>query len=44
MVQEALNLGALGYVGKIRAGNDLLAAVETVLEDGQFVSPGLSAY
>jgi DNA-binding NarL/FixJ family response regulator len=40
MVQEALSLGAWGYVVKGMAGADLLAAVETVLEGGQFVSGG----
>lgn len=44
IVQEALNLGGLGYVVKTRAANDLLAAIEAVLEGRQFVSPGLSAY
>ena len=38
VVQEALSLGALGYVVKTRAGSDLLAAVETVLEGKQYVS------
>jgi DNA-binding NarL/FixJ family response regulator len=32
VVQEALNLGARGYVVKTRAGSDLLAAVEAVLQ------------
>jgi DNA-binding NarL/FixJ family response regulator len=44
LVREALNLGARGYVAKTRAANDLLAAIEAVLEGRQFVSPGLSAY
>jgi DNA-binding NarL/FixJ family response regulator len=43
VVQEALNLGALGYVRKTRAGMDLLAAVEAVLEGKQFVSCDLMA-
>jgi len=38
VVQEALNLGARGYVVKTRA-NDLLAALGAVLEGRQFVSP-----
>jgi DNA-binding NarL/FixJ family response regulator len=38
VVQEALSLGALGYVVKTRAGSDLLAAVEAVLEGKQYVS------
>ena len=42
VVQEALNSGARGYVVKTRAGIDLLAAVEAVLEGRQFVSVGLS--
>ncbi len=37
-VQEALELGALGYVVKIRAGSHLLSAVEAVMDDRQFVS------
>ena len=44
VVQEALNLGAWGYVVKTRAGNDLLAAVESVRQGKQFVSSGLSAH
>jgi DNA-binding NarL/FixJ family response regulator len=42
VVQEALSLGALGYVAKARAGSDLLAAVEAVLEGRRFVSNGLT--
>jgi DNA-binding NarL/FixJ family response regulator len=42
VVQEALNLGAWGYVVKTRAAIDLLAAVDAVLEGRQFVSSGLS--
>jgi DNA-binding NarL/FixJ family response regulator len=38
VVQEALGLGAWGYVVKTQAGSDLLAAVETVLLEKQFVS------
>ena len=38
VVQEALSVGAWGYVVKTRAGNDLLAAVEAVLAGKQFVS------
>lgn len=37
VVQEALSLGALGYVVKTRAGTDLLAAVEAVLTGEQYV-------
>ena len=41
VAQEALSSGARGYVLKTRAGTDLLAAVEAVLEGSQFVSDGL---
>jgi CheY-like chemotaxis protein len=39
--QEALSLGALGYVVKAHAGSELLAAVEAVCQGRQFVSSGL---
>jgi DNA-binding NarL/FixJ family response regulator len=42
VVQEALALGALGYVVKAHAGAELLTAVEAVLQSRQFVSTGLS--
>lgn len=42
VVQEALSLGAWGYVAKTRAGIDLLPAVEAVLEGRRFVSSGLT--
>lgn len=42
VVQEALSLGALGYVAKARAASDLLPAVEAVLEGRRFVSNGLT--
>ena len=38
VVQEALRLGALGYVVKTQAGSNLLAAVEAVLQGKQYVS------
>jgi two-component system nitrate/nitrite response regulator NarL len=37
VVQAALELGARGYVVKTRAGSDLLAAVETILQGKQYV-------
>jgi hypothetical protein len=40
-VREALNLGAKGYVLKINAGSELLAAVEAVRWGGEFVGRGL---
>ena len=41
VVQSALRLGAMGYVAKPKAGSDLLAAVEAVVQGNQFVSAGL---
>jgi len=38
VVQEALALGAFGYVAKTRLGSDLLTAVEAVLLGRDFVS------
>ena len=38
VVQEALSLGASGYVVKSKAGSDLLAAVEAVISEKCFVS------
>jgi DNA-binding NarL/FixJ family response regulator len=44
VVQEALRLGALGYVAKTHAGIELLAAVEAVSQGRRFVSPGLAGH
>jgi DNA-binding NarL/FixJ family response regulator len=44
VVQEALNLGAWGYVLKTRAAIDLLAAVDAVLAGRHFLSFGLSIW
>ena len=41
VVREALNLGALGYVHKLRAGSDLLPAIEGALAGRRFVSSSL---
>jgi DNA-binding NarL/FixJ family response regulator len=38
MLQEAMSIGAWGYVAKISAGTDLLAAVEAVISGKRFVS------
>jgi DNA-binding NarL/FixJ family response regulator len=37
VVQEALSLGAWGYVVKTKAASELLAAVESVISEKQFV-------
>ena len=42
VVQEALKLGAWGYVVKTRAASDLLAAVDAFLAGRQFVSVELA--
>lgn len=44
VVQEALSLGALGYVLKTHAASELLAAVEVVCQGNQFVRSGLSGH
>ena len=38
VVREALNLGAWGYVVKVKAGTDLLAAVDAVFQGKRFFS------
>jgi DNA-binding NarL/FixJ family response regulator len=40
-IQEAFQLGAMGYVLKSRAGTDLLLAIDAVLSDRKFLSGGL---
>lgn len=42
VVEEALSLGALGYVVKAHAGSDLIAAVEAVYQGMQFIGSGVS--
>ena len=44
VVQEALRLGAPGYIVKVHAGSELLAAVEAVLQGQQFVGSGVADY
>jgi DNA-binding NarL/FixJ family response regulator len=44
LVQEALALGALGYVVKWDAGKELLTAVEAVVQGKQYFSSGLSSH
>jgi DNA-binding NarL/FixJ family response regulator len=38
IMQEALNLGASGFVSKVKVGTDLLPAIEAVLQGRTFVS------
>jgi DNA-binding NarL/FixJ family response regulator len=42
VVQEALAIGALGYIVKTHAGSELLAAVEAVRRGRRFVGAGLA--
>ncbi len=44
VAEEALALGALGYVVKIHAGIELLAAVEAVCQGRRFVSAALAGH
>lgn len=44
VVQEALSLGARGYVIKTQAGSELLPAVEAVLQGKKFVSKGVRSH
>jgi CheY-like chemotaxis protein len=44
VVQEALSLGALGYIVKTNVGSELLAAVEAVRQGKQFVGRGISGH
>jgi DNA-binding NarL/FixJ family response regulator len=41
VVQEALSTGARGYVAKAKAGTELMAAVDAVLEGRRFISSNL---
>ncbi len=38
VAQEALSLGASGFITKTRVANDLILAIQTVLSGGTFVS------
>jgi DNA-binding NarL/FixJ family response regulator len=44
VIEEALGLGAVGYVVKAHAASDLLAAVEAVREGRTFVSNRFGSY
>jgi DNA-binding NarL/FixJ family response regulator len=44
VAQEALRLGAMGYVVKARAGSELLPSVDAVCKGRQFVSKELSGH
>ena len=42
ILQEAMSVGALGLVVKLKASRELLAAIRTVLSDQQFIGTGFS--
>ena len=44
VAEEALRIGALGYLVKTHAGIELLAAVEAVRQGRQYLSGGLSGH
>jgi DNA-binding NarL/FixJ family response regulator len=44
VVREAFSLGAWGYVIKVQAGQDLLIAVESVMQNKQFRSNVLDGH
>jgi DNA-binding NarL/FixJ family response regulator len=44
VVTEALSLGAWGYVAKVRAGKELLVAVDAVMQGQRFVSSSLNGH
>lgn len=44
VVDEALTLGAWGYVAKVQAGRELLVAVEMVMQGQRFVSSSLNGH
>jgi DNA-binding NarL/FixJ family response regulator len=44
VVQEAFRIGALGYVVKVNAANDLLPAVDAVCQGKRFASAGLAGH
>jgi len=42
IVKEAIALGAMGYVVKIKVQSELLKAIDAVLEGKQFIGTGLT--
>ncbi len=44
VVREAFSLGAWGYMVKVQAGDELLIAVESVMQGKQFRSSGLDGH
>jgi len=44
IVHEAMSVGALGFVLKVKASRELLPAIRTVLRDQLFIGTGLSPF
>ena len=44
ILREAMSVGALGLVVKLKASRELLPAIRTVLSDQQFVGTGFSPF
>jgi DNA-binding NarL/FixJ family response regulator len=44
VIDEALSLGAWGYVAKVQAGRELLVAMEMVMQGQRFVSSSLNGH
>ncbi len=44
IVQEAMSVGALGFVLKLKASRELLPAIRTVLRDQRFIGTGISPF
>ena len=42
LLEQGLSVGALGYVLKLKAEEELSLAIHSALEDKRFVSPGVS--
>ena len=44
IVQEAMSVGALGFVLKVKASRELLPAIRIVLRDQRFIGTGISPF
>jgi DNA-binding NarL/FixJ family response regulator len=44
ILHEAMSVGALGLVVKLKASRELLLAIRTVLRDQQFIGTGFSSF
>jgi DNA-binding NarL/FixJ family response regulator len=44
ILQEALSIGALGFVVKMKVSNELLPAIRIVLRDQRYIGTGISPF